>query len=359
MKKISTFSILFLALCAFFLVLMRSCGGTEKLPEPTYTPTPVTQQPTEPPVTETPTPVVFNTPEPVEIPLWATDGINLRRSGDIKAEVITVISKDEKLLRLELPEGKWVKVRYNTFEGYVNTDYVTDCDPASLTAETPAPDGKSETGFEVTSCTDVVYTTDGVNLRRGPGKDYDVALSVDKNTKLERTGTTANGWSRVLYNSVGYFVSSDFVTTTVPAELAETETGEEPAAPAVNLGSTADSGEFRSDTGVALNILVRWNTVPTAEGKLNLNLSAVLISGPLTAAQYPDSLCFKVGNDTFNKAAPAVSVTENTLTETPLGSQSVTVEPGSVPVSVSWSFKGTYSGKEIDRVETSKTLILR
>lgn len=365
MKKVSTLSILILAVCAFCLILMRTCGGTEVPPTATAAPEQVTVQPTEPAVEETPTPTVpLTTPEPAEIELWVTSDLNLRRTADGNADILLVIPKDAKIRRLDFPSGGWVHVKYEESEGYVSEAYVSRTDPAlaapAVSAEpgTPVSAAPEESGFTVTPCNDVVYTTDGVNLRRGPGKEYDVAVSVNKDTKLQRTGTTENGWSRVLFESVGYFVSSEFVTTAAP-EGAVSENSENAAAPASTLGSVAESGEFKSDTGVALNVLVRWNTVHNSDGSLTLNLSAVLLSGPLTAAQYADNLCFRVGNDTFNKTAPAISLSDNTVTETPLGSQSVKVSPGSVPVSVSWTFKGTYSGQEIEKVTASQTLVLR
>ena len=362
MKKISTLSMLFLAICAFCLVLMRTCGGTEKVPEPTYTPVAVTVQPTEPALQETPTPVVLTTPEPVEIDLWTTDGVNLRRSADGSSDILTVIPSDTKLRRLEYPNGKWVKVRHEELEGYVSTDYVSSIDPAALTptesAKTPsATSTPTESTFEVTPCSDVVYATDGVNLRRGPGKDYEVAGSVNKDTKLERTGTTANGWSRVLYNSVGYFVSSDFVTTTAP-EGEDTENAEAGSLSFTPSVTSSGSGEFKSDNDVALNLIVRWTATPAADGNFDLSLSASLLSGPLSAAQYPDSLCFSVGGNTYYKTAPAIAIDEGSV-ETPLGSQTVTVPGGNVPVSVSWSFKGTYSGKEIDKLTAGTNLYLK
>ena len=364
MKKISTLSILFLAVCAFLLVLMRSCGGSEELPVPTSTLPPVTEEPSIPPIDETPTPVVLTTPEPVDLPIWTTDGVNLRRSADTKADVLTVVPKDEQLRRLDYPDNGWVHVKYNDIEGYVSESYVTKDDPAASAPEAQSsaePGATAEPEFVVNPCSDTVWATDGVNLRRGPGTEYDIAGSVNKDTKLERTGTTDNGWSRVLYNSVGYFVSSDFVTTTAPAVEEENgEKSDEAAAETSEVtANVASSGEFKSDTGVNLNILVRWDTVSNGDGTLNLNLSAALVSGPLTAAQYADNLCFKVGNDTFNKTAPAIELTENTTVETPLGSQSVKVSPGSVPVSVSWRFNGTYSEKQIDQLVAETTLILR
>lgn len=365
MKKTSTLTILILAVCAFCLVLMRTCGGAEKPPTPTFTPAPVTAPPTETPVIETPTPVIQNTPEPVEISLWTTDGVNLRRTPDTSAEKMSVIPKGEKVLRLDYPANNWVKVKYNELEGYVSCDFVTQIDPnAGSNAPSASPSATlTNNDFVVTPCNDVVYATDGVNLRRGPGKEYDVAVSVNKDTRLERTGTTANGWSRVLYNSVGYFVSSEFVTTTAPASV---QTATPTAIPSPTPTASVDpaqttansSGEFSSNTGVPLNVVASYSTTPNGDGTYTLTVSAVLRSHALTAAQYADNLCFSIGEDTFYKTSPAINITGEEQTDTPLGSQSAKVKAGSVPVSVSWTFNGSYSGKNIDKITASTTLYI-
>ena len=341
--------------------MMRSCGGAEtKAPEPSFSAAPVTVQPTVPSMDETPTPVVLTTPEPVEINLWTTDNVNLRSTPSASAEIKEIIPKSTKILRLEYPAGNWVKVRHDDIEGYVSTDYVSDqapvtttTPPAETTAATAAP---QEESFAVTPCSDVVYTTtDGINFRRGPGTEYDVAGSLDKNVRLERTGTTANGWSRVLYNSVGYFISSAFLSTEAP-ETEEEGSAESPTPTAASVSTL--NGEFQTDTGVALNMIVRWTATPAANGSFELAVSAALLSDTLTADQFADSLCFNIGGNTYYKTAPAIAVTEAN-TETPLGSQSVTVPAGHVPLSVSWSFNGSYSGKSIDKLSAETNLNLQ
>lgn len=359
MKKMSTLTMLILAFCAFCLILMRTCGSSEQPPKPTYTPAPVTEQPAEPAVSETPTPVIpLTTPEPKEMTAWTTDGVNLRRSADMKGEIITVIPKDEQIQRLDYPSGGWVQVKYGEFTGFISNDYIGYVNPASASAE-PVPGtaaAPQEETFSVTPCNDIVYTTDGVNLRRGPGTDYELVGSVNKDTALQRTGTTDNGWSRVIYNSVGYFVSSDFVTTNSPAAAAQTEPANTSSAA---LGGEAASGEFKSDTGVPLNVIVRWTATPNADGSYELAVSAVLSSSALTAAQYADNLCFRIAGNEYYKTAPAISLTGNETVETPLGSQSVKVSAGAVPVSVTWTFKGSYSGKDIDKITAETTLRLK
>ena len=376
MKKISTISIFVLAVCAFCIVLMRSCGGTEKVPEPTYTAPPVTVQPTTPPaMTETPTPVVLTTPEPVEMDIWTTDNVNLRRYADSGSDIMTLIPTGTMIHRLYYPNGQWVRVRYEELEGYVCVDYVSSTAPVA--ESTPAPTDSPaatatpvEEGFDVTPCYDFIYTTDSVNLRRGPGTDYDVAGSVEKDTCLERTGTTANGWSRILYNSVGYFINSEFVTTIPPVIEEPTQepvgpvgpvepTEPEPTSPTPTPTVTSGgSGQFSSDTGVALNMIVYWTAAPAADGNFDLTVSASLLSGPLSATQFPDNLCFNIGGNTFFKTAPAITIDEGMI-ETPLGSQTVTVPAGNVPINVSWSFQGTYSGKQIGYLTAGTNLYLK
>ena len=376
MKKISTISILVLAVCAFCIVLMRSCGGAEKAPEPIYTAPPVTVQPTTPPtIEETPTPVVLTTPEPVEMDIWTTDNVNLRRYADSGSDVMTLIPKGTMIHRLYYPNGQWVRVRHEELEGYVCVDYVSNTAPV---AEAPAQPTDSpaatatpvEESFAVDPCYDAVYTTDSVNLRRGPGTEYDVAGSVDKDTYLERTGTTANGWSRILYNSVGYFVNSDFVTTVPP--VVEEPTAE-PVGPVGPVGpvepqppsptptptvTSGGSGQFSTDTGVTLNMFIDWTAAKTADGNFDLTVTASLLSGPLSATQFPDNLCFNIGGNTYYKTAPAIAIDAGMVT-TPLGSQTVTVPPGNVTVSVSWSFQGTYSGKDIGYLTAGTNLYLQ
>ena len=240
--------------------------------------------------------------------------------------------------------------------------------PEPLAEPTPTPDPMSllatpepiPTPVPTPSYEGKVWTTDGVNLRTGPGTDFDIFNAVDKGTELQRTGTTDNNWSRVLFENVGYYVDSSYLTTTPPA----TEEGEEgsagseevsTAAPVVS-GDFPTEGSFESNTGVALNLRVDWNLVTGSDGSRTLNLSATLLSCTLEAAAYADDLCFKVGNDTFYVTSKGVSVSSPSIVETELGSCSATVESVGVPVTVSWRFNGSYSGQQIEYVTATQTL---
>ena len=57
-----------------------------------------------------------------------------------------------------------------------------------------------------------MFTTCGLNLRSGPGTEYDILSSVDINTELIVIGE-CNGWSVVIYNDYQYFCYSNYLST--------------------------------------------------------------------------------------------------------------------------------------------------
>ena len=119
------------------------------------------------------------------------------------------------------------------------TDGETDGDAEPAAAGSAAVDG-----MDVTPASDTVYVTgSGVNLRSGPGTTYDVADTLSRGTKLERTGTV-NGWSQVQYEGKEYYVSSSLVSTENPKGDDTTESVDSGAAstPAPSSSGTSTSG---------------------------------------------------------------------------------------------------------------------
>jgi len=352
MRRFSALAVIFLVLCAGSILLMRSCGGDRKddIP-PVPTPPAVEEMVTAP---ETAAPVATPIPTPVPTPsyegsIWTTDGVNLRTGPSTDFDIFNAVDKGTELKRIGMAENGWSIVEFNGTECYVSSTYVTTTPPSA------AP-GESTSTFNVTPCNDTVWTTDGMNLRRGPGTDYDIAITVEKDTELQRTGTTDNNWSRVLYENVGYYVDSSYLTTTPPvSEEGDAAVPESTAAPVVS-GDFATEGSFESNTGVSLNIRVDWNLADNGDGSRTLNLKATLLSCTLEAAAYADDLCFKVGNDTFYVTSKGVSVNSASVVETELGSCSATVDSVGVPVTVSWRFNGSYSGQQIEYVTATQTL---
>ena len=59
-----------------------------------------------------------------------------------------------------------------------------------------------------TEVNEPVWATAGVNIRKGPGTNYDVIGSLVKNGSVRRIGIGKNGWSKIKYgNATGYILS--------------------------------------------------------------------------------------------------------------------------------------------------------
>lgn len=90
----------------------------------------------------------------------------------------------------------------------------------------------------------IYYTSDGVNLRAGPGTSYDKVKLLDLGTEV-KAAAKQDGWTFVSVDGKFGWINSDYLSTTRP-EPKKTE------APVTSSGSTAsgDSGAS-SDTGAS------------------------------------------------------------------------------------------------------------
>lgn len=89
-------------------------------------------------------------------------------------------------------------------------------DEAEPTAE-PTPSPSPTPAYEITEVNDTVYISgNGVNIRQGPGTDYNAITSVNVGYELRRTGKVDNGWSRVEYNGAEGYVIDTYLTDTKP-----------------------------------------------------------------------------------------------------------------------------------------------
>lgn len=92
-------------------------------------------------------------------------------------------------------------------------------DPAVPTATPmPTPEPTATPGYTVTEANDTVYITGGeVNIRTGPGTEYNALGSESAGYELHRTGRTSNGWSRVQYSGGEAYVYEAYLSTDQPA----------------------------------------------------------------------------------------------------------------------------------------------
>lgn len=146
------------------------------------------------------------------------------------------------------------------------------------------------------------------------------------------------------------------VPTTVPtATPVPTETPvptvQPTAAPVLD-----QSGEFRSDTGTYINIVVKW-TVTGSGGTKTLKLDTYVESYALVTGDRTSDVVFTVGGNVSYASSKAIRLDNVPLTQTFLGSTSVDVTSGTdVPVNVTWHFNGTYSNQNIATIVAEDTL---
>ncbi len=107
------------------------------------------------------------------------------------------------------------------------------------------------------------------------------------------------------------------------------------------------SGEFRSDTGTYINIVVKWTVTGSGDTK-TLKLDTYVESYALVTGDRTSDVVFTVGGNVSYASSKAIRLDNVPLTQTFLGSTSVDVTSGTdVPVNVTWHFNGTYSNQNI------------
>lgn len=136
--------------------------------------------------------------------LIATTSVNLRVGAGLNSEIVTSVSEGTQLIygneTMADERGTlWYRVLYNQKEVWVSSKYVRSADHAALFI----PDNAV-----------YVITTASVNLRKGPGEDYDVISSVSVSSELpyvsQESDQRGRIWYQVAYKEGSAWVSSEY-----------------------------------------------------------------------------------------------------------------------------------------------------
>ena len=166
-------------------------------------------KPTEPPVAETAPPAEDTKPEDgkTDNPGETTDdglmdGIGfvtatslILRSGPSTSSSVLGSAPKNDVVVIVSKHGQWYKVIHNLKEGYMHGDYLNIQNP-----------GNAELGYGK-------ITGYGVNLRKGPGTNYDVVTMGTKGNTAYILGLE-NGWYRVIFGKDICYIRSDFLSLT-------------------------------------------------------------------------------------------------------------------------------------------------
>ena len=104
------------------------------------------------------------------------------------------------------------------FNHSTTTEIESPTTEASATISTFAAEILTEYPVETfVDVVETVYAISSVNVRSGPGTDYEIVGALSYGQSIQRTGVRSNGWSRVELNGEDAYISSSYLSTTAPA----------------------------------------------------------------------------------------------------------------------------------------------
>lgn len=157
-------------------------------------------------------------------PMYATMEVNVRTSADPESLILGTLDIGESIVATGRKIGNWVEVTYGGKTGYVNGKYLTSdasgigqgweeessggsSSGAGSSSGGSSSDNGGSSGVIVVSGT--MYAKDGVNVRKGPGKDYGWLGAIGAGESIGVTGNTSGNWTEVSYNGqIGYIYTS-------------------------------------------------------------------------------------------------------------------------------------------------------
>lgn len=136
------------------------------------------------------------------------DCLRLREQANTDCAILTTVAKGTDVTVLDNQPDGWYKVDWNGTVGYMSADYLS----VTLQAQTGTLDTDGST----------------LNLRAGPGTDFDALVFIPADAVLTITGIE-NGWYKTSYNGMTGFVSSDYVILSESADMPAETPVESPA----------------------------------------------------------------------------------------------------------------------------------
>lgn len=137
----------------------------------------------------------------------AGSGANVRSGPGTNYSVLGVAAVNTELTRTGT-SGSWTQVSYNGQTGYISTSLLSESSSGASTGSGSTDTGSS--GVTAASGT-LTVTGNGVNIRSGPGTNYNVLGSANSGTVFTVTGTSGS-WYQISYNGQTAYIISDYVT---------------------------------------------------------------------------------------------------------------------------------------------------
>jgi uncharacterized protein YgiM (DUF1202 family) len=154
-----------------------------------------------------------------------TTAVNLRTAAGTSNSIITVVPTGATVQTRGSSQNGWTPVTYNGRQGWMASQYLTTGD-ANRTSST----------------TTTAYTTTGVNLRTGPGINYGIVRVLNRNTKVQLTGVTQNGFSQVNDSGTLRWISTTYLSNSPVSGSSSSSSVQGPTSPGSSGGTTLNTG---------------------------------------------------------------------------------------------------------------------
>lgn len=125
--------------------------------------------------------------------------VNVRDAASFQSKVLGKLKGGDQVTRTGIGDDKWDRIDYNGKVGYVAKNYITNESPETANGAT----------FEEVNQT--VKATSNVNVRRGPGVDYQIIGRLKNGEEVKRTAIGSKGWSRITYDGKNCYVSNNYL----------------------------------------------------------------------------------------------------------------------------------------------------
>ena len=199
--------LLLICMTVCMTVSLTACGSKEKPAEPE-----------EPAVTEeeAEVPGEAKSEFPKKMYVTAEDGLLLRKGPGKENDVVSVLSYGQEI-QAEKTENGWACTTVDGNQGWCSMDYLTE-NKGDIKADDKSASSKADpnklvepTNTSVNGYHGYVDSPEGLNMRYGPGENYNVIAVVPDKTELTELGWE-DGWVYVQYKDNYGWISAHYFT---------------------------------------------------------------------------------------------------------------------------------------------------
>jgi mannosyl-glycoprotein endo-beta-N-acetylglucosaminidase len=214
-----------------------------------------------------------------------TSGLNLRQGPDTSYAVVTVMPAGASVeLRGDAQNG-FYPLSFNGTTGWASGDWLT----IGSTTPDPAPDpGDDGDGVGVgDTATGSATVAENLNLRTGPGTNYDVILVMQAGASVELRGDPQNGYYPLSFNGTTGWAAADWLN------IGGSDPGPDP-----DPGETPDPGTGAHPDYLYTEVSVNMRSAPTTNSSIVWTIppqTRVTITGPIQNGWYPTAWAHVTG----------------------------------------------------------------